>query len=556
MKVYDSRLGRLGNALFRYFASTLFCIIYNAERIYEPNQSRQFFNDSMFIQWSNFVLENKIPQIIDTNWEFYGFYQHDKIFIKYKNELIKWMKDHPNDIVYTDGNDPLLNINNYNYPVQSFKIGDIINNPNKSNNNPNKSNNKIYKTVIHLRLEDFINNSAVIHPDCIVDVMSYINSDEYTIVLNKPKNDIEINYVNYLKSKFNIILQTGTILEDFHVMCQAETLVCSSSTLSWIASFLSNTVKTVYFPNKSKEPHESFNKPIENTIYYDIKLCSKEELETFFSQVNSNNLDSNNLDSNNLDSNNLDSNNLDSKFDIIIPLGPNDLNKIDIMFNNTKKNIIGYNKIYIITNKNNFNKLENYNDIILIDEDIFDFNIKYINSLKNNTDKNRSGWYFQQLIKLYAGFYINDLLPNYLVIDSDTNFLKPTTFFQNDLPLYNFGIENHKPYFTHIQKLHPSLYKKSNVSGICHHMMFQKNIINQLFYLIESYHNKKFYEIFLENVLNIEWAGSGASEYELYFNYIHLYHNNKFKIRELKWTNASALNNNNNYDYISCHWYL
>jgi hypothetical protein len=65
MKVYDSRLGRLGNALFRYFASTLFCIIYNAERIYDPNQSRQFFNDSMFIQWSNFVLEDKIPQIIN-----------------------------------------------------------------------------------------------------------------------------------------------------------------------------------------------------------------------------------------------------------------------------------------------------------------------------------------------------------------------------------------------------------------------------------------------------------------------------------------------------------
>jgi hypothetical protein len=191
------------------------------------------------------------------------------------------MKDHPNDIVYTDGNDPQLNINNYNYPVQSFKIGDII----------NKTNNKIYKTVIHLRLEDFINNSAVIHPDCIVNIMSYINDVSYIIVLNKPKNDIEINYVNYLKSKFNIILQTGTILEDFHVMCQAETLVCSSSTLSWIASFLSDTVKTVYFPNKTKEPHESFNKPIDNTYYYDIKLCSKEELETFFKQDNLKNLD-------------------------------------------------------------------------------------------------------------------------------------------------------------------------------------------------------------------------------------------------------------------------
>jgi hypothetical protein len=542
MKVYDSRLGRLGNALFRYFASTLFCIIYNAERIYDPTQSRQFFNDSMFIQWSNFVLEYKIPQIIDTNYEFYGFYQHDKIFIKYKNELIKWMKEHPNDIVYTDGNDPILNIYNYNYPVQSFKIGDII-------NNPNKSNNKIYKTVIHLRLEDFINNSAVIHPDCIVNIMKSINSDEYTIVLNKPKNEIEINYVNYLKSKFNIILQTGTVIEDFHVMCQAETLVCSSSTLSWIASFLSDTVKTVYFPNKTREPHESFNKPIENTHYYDIKLCSKEELETFFNKVYLNTSDKKD--------NLVISDKQNLYFDIIIPLGPNDLNKIDIMIDNTKKYIIGYNKIYVVTNKKQFDKLEKYKDIILIDEDIFiDFNFNYINSLKNNTDKSRSGWYFQQLIKLYAGFYITNLLPNYLVIDSDTNFLKPTTFFKNDLPLYNFGIENHKPYFTHMQNLHPSLYKKSNVSGICHHMIFQKSIIIQLFYLIETYHNKKFYEIFLENVSNNEWSGSGASEYELYFNYLHLYHNNKFKIRELKWTNASRLNNNNAHDYISCHWYL
>jgi hypothetical protein len=104
-------------------------------------------------------------------------------------------------------------------------------------------------------------------------------------------------------------------------MCQAETLVCSSSTLSWIASFLSDTVKTVYFPNKTREPHESFNKPIENTYYYDIKLCSKEELETFFSQINLNNQDNSEKQT---DLNKINN----SDFDIIIPLGPNDLNKI------------------------------------------------------------------------------------------------------------------------------------------------------------------------------------------------------------------------------------
>ena len=38
---------------------------------------------------------------------------------------------------------------------------------------------------------------------------------------------------------------------------------------------------------------------------------------------------------------------------------------------------------------------------------------------------------------------------------------KVDTIFLNDLPLYNFSTEYHKPYFTHMQKLHPSLYKKS-----------------------------------------------------------------------------------------------
>ena len=131
MKVYDTRLGRLGNALFRYFASTLFCIIYKAERIYDPSQIKQFFNDPMFIQWSKSLLKNKIPEINNTNFEFYGFFQHDEIFLKFKKEIIHWMKTHPNELIFTDGNDPSLNINNYNYNVQSFKIGDIINIPNK-----------------------------------------------------------------------------------------------------------------------------------------------------------------------------------------------------------------------------------------------------------------------------------------------------------------------------------------------------------------------------------------------------------------------------------------
>ncbi len=93
MKVYDFRLGRLGNAIFRYFASSLFCIIYGAKRTYETNVLNATINDQFFINWMNNVLQDNIPNIGDQNYNFYGYFQHDKIFIKFKNELLLWMKN-------------------------------------------------------------------------------------------------------------------------------------------------------------------------------------------------------------------------------------------------------------------------------------------------------------------------------------------------------------------------------------------------------------------------------------------------------------------------------
>ena len=111
-----------------------------------------------------------------------------------------------------------------------------------------------------------------------------------------------------------------------------------------------------------------------------------------------------------------------------------------------------------------------------------------------------------------------------------------------------------------MNKLHPSLKKRDiNKSGICHHMIMQKEVLFNLITLIENYHNKAFYEVFIEtanpNII------SSASEYEIYFNYMIQYLPKKlFKFRKLTFSNEvrkfPISNNKDKNDYISYHWYL
>ncbi len=192
---------------------------------------------------------------------------------------------------------------------------------------------------------------------------------------------------------------------------------------------------------------------------------------------------------------------------------------------------------------------------IIVDESIFPFTKRDVEEYIPN--KNRSGWYLQQLLKLYSGFIIDGILPNYLVIDADTLFLKPTTFFRDDKPLYNIAGEYHKPYFIHMEKLHPEFKKQTRHSGICHHMMFQTNIIKELFDKVCNYHNKKdFWKIFLENVDEKHYGASGASEYEIYLTFLMLYKKDQFIIRNLSWINYPIIPLNCHFDYISRHWYM
>ena len=239
-------------------------------------------------------------------------------------------------------------------------------------------------------------------------------------------------------------------------------------------------------------------------------------------------------------------------FDIVIPVGPNDASVIHKQIKYTKKNIIGYRNIYLIC----YDDTIRIDGCITINENIFPFSLETVSNIHGKLSRN--GWYLQQLLKIYALLVIPDILDRCLVIDSDTFFLKPTTFINtNNECLYNYGTEYHLAYFDHMSKLDAGLIKvDENKSGICHHMMFEKVYINEIITKIEETHNNdKFYNIFLKLVTDVRY--SGASEYEIYFNYMLKNHGNKIKIRELTWTNSKDIHElNSPYDYISCHWYM
>jgi len=272
MKVYDKPIGRLGNAIFRYLASSLFCILYDAERTYNSNECDSTITDQIFCWWMDTLLNDKecqVPSILNYNYTFQGYFQHDNIYKKYKNELIAWIQNHPNDLLKPDDHpNDLLRPDEH---VSLFKASDIF-----------STSSKHYDIVVHIRLDDFLSIGWVIHPLSLKRVLDRLNSTSFCFVCGTLSKPIEYRYIDYFKKFYNITIESNDVLEDYGIMKNAKTLVCSMSTLSWCASFFSNNDQIVYFPDYCiYRIHETFKNPKENTIHYPFIKIYSDDLDRF-----------------------------------------------------------------------------------------------------------------------------------------------------------------------------------------------------------------------------------------------------------------------------------
>ena len=240
-------------------------------------------------------------------------------------------------------------------------------------------------------------------------------------------------------------------------------------------------------------------------------------------------------------------------FDVVIAVGPNDKDIVSKQVKYTQQNVLGYRNIYIIPYDASFT----LDGCITIPESAFPFSKDTFNSFHPDATK-RAGWYLQQLFKLYAGFIIPGILDTYLIIDADSFFFQPTTFIDptTGAGLFNYSTECHLPYLEHLNKMHPTLFRMdTHKSGICHHMLFRTTFIKELFKLVECYHHCPFYEAFFKCVRDA--PKSGASEYEIYFNFMLKYRPQDIILRKLLWKNETSLDAiDPSYDYFSYHTYL
>lgn len=235
--------------------------------------------------------------------------------------------------------------------------------------------------------------------------------------------------------------------------------------------------------------------------------------------------------------------------DVVVPVGANDLDLVGRQIEHIKANVDGCRNIYLISRPP-----LSVDGCTHIAESFFPFSLDDVARVHGKNERN--GWYVQQLFKLYAGLVIPGISKKYLVVDADTFFLRPTSFLKFGKMLFNFGSEHHAPYFDHMSRMHPTLRRvHPDLSGISHHMIFDSECLSGLFRLVESYNEQDFWRAFLRHVPPGHIGLSGASEYEIYFNFMLLYCLDQVELRPLEWRNSPSLDVPG-CDYVSLHHYL
>lgn len=203
------------------------------------------------------------------------------------------------------------------------------------------------------------------------------------------------------------------------------------------------------------------------------------------------------------------------KIDIIIPVIEKDLYTLPLCLEGVHQCVENkIDKIYIVAPPQeriiDFAKQHN---LCFIDENtVLGYSPKSL-QITTQAGVNRSGWIFQQLLKLSGRIGENRF---FIVIDSDHILLQPHTFLtEENKSVFYLSKEYYYPYYANAQKL-LGFFPYQHLSYIAHKMIFDKEALSELRKNIESRsrEEEKWDRIIMKS-LDLKYASS-FSEFELY----------------------------------------
>lgn len=190
------------------------------------------------------------------------------------------------------------------------------------------------------------------------------------------------------------------------------------------------------------------------------------------------------------------------------------------------KYIIGVKNIYVIGNEN-----PNIEETFFINEkDILNLiSIKEIKKTwdsKNKNISNRTGWLYQQFLKLGAPDYISNLSDTFLISDSDIIFVN-NPYDNQETSTFPYAKAYTNEYHAPYREQYARLLKEECSAGfsfINHHMVFNKKYLWLLKNEIEMIHKKR-WDLSILDTLDYN-ESSNFSEYDLYGNWMIKNHKN------------------------------
>ncbi|MCC8089713.1 MAG: DUF6492 family protein [Rikenellaceae bacterium] len=209
----------------------------------------------------------------------------------------------------------------------------------------------------------------------------------------------------------------------------------------------------------------------------------------------------------------------DAVIDVIIPFLEPDAEVLPLCIQGVR-NCVNHkiDKVYVVSPETDLVKrLCGENDAVFVDEtQVLGYGPEAV-SYHTDTGEDRSGWIFQQLLKLSGEIGENRY---FLVIDADHVLVRPHTFIAEDGRFVFYRSSDHSvPYYNTLESLTGFTdYGFFTFSYVSRKMIFDKNILAELRGTLADRSGKKWDRAIIEALESGEL--STFSEFELYGNFV------------------------------------